>query len=70
MPPGIGNKNLQQLRLARKKLAEKRKLARKNSQLGSHAQPEAPLSESLNHPNFAVRGKPKGAETILRERGL
>ena len=26
--------------------------------------------ESLNHSNFAVRGKPKGAETILRERGL
>ena len=49
MPPGIGNKNAQQLRLARKKLAEKRKLARRNSQLpvGSHAQPEAPLSESL-----------------------
>ena len=25
---------------------------------------------SNNHPNFAVRGKPKGAEAILRERGL
>ena len=25
---------------------------------------------SDNHPNYAVRGKPKGADTILRERGL
>ena len=44
MPPGIGNKNA---RLARKKLAEKRKLARENSQSGGHAQLEVPLSESL-----------------------
>ena len=63
MPPGIGNKRAQQLRLARKKLAEKQKLARQNSQLGGHAQPEV-------HPNFAVCGKPKGAEAVLRERGL
>ena len=46
MPSGIGNKNLQQLRLTRKKLAKKRKLAQKNSQSDGHAQPEAPLSES------------------------
>ena len=47
MPPGIGNKKAQQLRLARKKLVEKKKLTRENSQSGSHAQPEVPLSESL-----------------------
>ena len=47
MPPGIGNKKAQQLRLARKKLIEKKKLARGNSQSGGHTQPEVPLSESL-----------------------
>ena len=47
MPPGIGNKKVQQLRLARKKLVEKRKLARENSQSGGHALPEVPLPESL-----------------------
>ena len=43
MPPGIGNKKSQQLRLARKKLA------RENSQSVGHAsaQPKVPLSESL-----------------------
>ena len=49
MPPGIGNKHAQQLWLARKKLAEKRKEARtrENLQSGSRAQSEVPLSESL-----------------------
>ena len=46
MPPGIGNKN-EYLRLAREKLAEKRKLVREKSQSGDHAQLEVPLSESL-----------------------
>ena len=35
------------LRLARQKLAEKKKLARENCQSGGHAQPAVPLSESL-----------------------
>ena len=47
IPSGIGNKNAQHLRLARKKRAEKRKLAWENSQSGGHAQLEVPLSESL-----------------------
>ena len=52
MPSGIRNKNAQNLRLVRKKRAEKRKLAnpfstRENSQSGGHAQLEIPLSESL-----------------------
>ena len=47
MPSGIGNKNAQHLQHVRKKRAEKRKLARENSQSGGHAQLEVPLSESL-----------------------